>query len=249
MNLRGFAVTASMAALAFSLAITGYADEGGEWSHGGPRASERQPETGPEIAACDAGRAQSPADLMQILAAKPERVETFWQVVQPEIANNGHSIQANVPAGSYTTFNGLRYDLLQMHFHHGRERALEGEQLPMEAHFVHKSTGGELLVLGTFLAPGATKGVLKTILDAASESEGTRTVEAEVDLASLLPEDGAIFRFVSSHTTPPCSTIASWVIRDRPSDASPPPESFGSYYRKNARPTESINRRFILYGF
>ena len=120
----------------------------------------------------------------------------------------------------------------------------------MEAHFVHKSAQGDLLVLGVFLVPGRTNGALKTILDAAPRSKGSQSAEATVDLTSLVPDDSAIFRYAGSLTTPPCSEIVSWVVYDRPVEVSPVQiEAFAELYPNNFRPTQSTNRRFILFGF
>ena len=250
MKPKGFAIAAPVAALAFGAAIAGYAAEGAKWAYEGPKGPEHWSEIKSEFAACGAGREQSPIDLQRTHAAEPEKIEISWQAFEPEVVNNGHTIQANAPAGSYTTFDGKRYDLLQLHFHHKSEHTLDGEQLPMEAHFVHKSAEGDLLVLGVFLVPGRTNGALKTILDSAPQSRGSQSAEAAVDLRSLVPDDSAIFRYAGSLTTPPCSEIVSWIIYDRPVEVAPVQiEAFARLYPNNFRPTQPTNRRFVLFGF
>lgn len=250
MKLRDHAVGTAVAAFVFGAATVGYAAEDREWSYEGPKGPEHWSEIESEFAACGSGREQSPIDLQRTHAAEPEEIEISWQAFGPEVVNNGHTIQANAPAGSYTTFDGKRYDLLQLHFHHKSEHTLDGKQLPMEAHFVHKSAQGDLLVLGVFLVPGQANGTLRTILDNAPQSKGTRKVEAAIDLETLVPDDSAIFRYAGSLTTPPCSEIVSWVVYDRPVEVSPVQiEAFAELYPNNFRPTQSTNRRFILFGF
>ena len=74
-------------------------------------------------------------------------------------------------------------------------------------------------------------------------------MEAEIDLATLIPDDSAIFRYAGSLTTPPCSEIVSWVVFDRPVEVSPIQiEAFAELYPNNYRPTQSTNRRFVLFG-
>jgi carbonic anhydrase len=42
------------------------------------------------------------------------------------ITNNGHTVQANVPAGATLEIDGLTYNLLQFHFHTPSEHTLNG---------------------------------------------------------------------------------------------------------------------------
>ncbi len=250
MKLKGLAVATSVAAFAFGAAIAGYAAEEAKWSYEGPESPAHWSEINPAFAACGAGREQSPIDLQRTHAAEPEKIEISWQAFEPEVVNTGRTIQAEAPAGSYTTFDGRRYDLLQLHFHHKSEHTLDGEQLPMEAHFVHKSPQGDLLVLGVFLVPGRANDALKTILDSAPRGKGSQSAEATVDLRSLVPDDSAIFRYAGSLTTPPCSEVVSWVVFDRPVEVSPIQiKAFAGLYPSNFRPTQPINRRFVLFGF
>ena len=41
------------------------------------------------------------------------------------------------PAGSYVIVEGVRYNLLEFHFHQPSEHTLNGNRIPMEVHFVH----------------------------------------------------------------------------------------------------------------
>ena len=53
--------------------------------------------------------------------------------------------------GNGITLDGTRFELLQFHFHHGSEHTLDGAQLPMEMHLVHRSDRGALAVIGVLL--------------------------------------------------------------------------------------------------
>lgn len=247
MKRRGLAVSAL--ALALGAAAAGYAAEGAKWSYEGAKGPRHWSKISPAFAACGTGREQSPIDLQQTHAGNPETIGISWQAFQPEVVNNGHTIQADAPDGSYTTLNGKRYDLLQLHFHHRSEHKLAGRQLPMEAHFVHKSAAGDLLVLGVFLVPGQPNEALETILDAAPASKGRQSAGASVDLTSLLPEDSAVFRYAGSLTTPPCSEVVSWAVYERPVEVSAEQiEAFAAIYPNNFRPVQPTNRRFVLFG-
>lgn len=249
MKFNGFAFATSLGAVALVVAVSGLAAQSLNWSYGGSSGPEHWSEISPDFTVCGAGREQSPIDLQRTHMADTETIEIAWQAFQPEVVNTGFTIQANAPAGSYTRFDGKRYDLLQLHFHHKSEHTLDGMQLPMEAHFVHQSADGDLLVIGVFLVPGRANDALKTILDAAPQVRGKRTAEAPADLTSLLPQDSKVFRYAGSLTTPPCSEIVSWVVYERPLEVSPLQiEAFAKQYPDNSRPTQPVNRRFVLFG-
>lgn len=125
-----------------------------KWAYGGEHGPEYWAELSGEYAAC-AGAEQSPINLVATHSATTEAIETNWRSFVSEVVNNGHTIQANAPAGNDTLFGGERYELLQLHFHAESEHTADGESFPMEAHFVHRSASGALMVLGVFLVPGA----------------------------------------------------------------------------------------------
>ena len=78
-----------------------------------------------------------------------------YQMLALRIVNNGHTIQVNADPGSSCTIGGVKYDLLQFHFHHPSEHLLAGKPFDLECHFVHKSGAGDLAVVGVFFKPGA----------------------------------------------------------------------------------------------
>jgi carbonic anhydrase len=41
---------------------------------------------------------------------------------------------------AYLMVDGLRFDLLQFHFHSSSEHTLNGKSYPLEVHFVHANT-------------------------------------------------------------------------------------------------------------
>src|SRR5579871_3000472 len=104
--------------------------------------------------ACSIGGEQSPIDLTAAVRAEIEPPILSWRPQAFPIANNGHTIQADVSPGSFATSAGHRYELQQFHFHTPSEHALDGRRSAMEAHFVHVGDGGNLMVVGTFLEGG-----------------------------------------------------------------------------------------------
>jgi carbonic anhydrase len=56
-----------------------------------------------------------------------------------------------VNPGSYIVAGGVRYELVQFHFHHPSEEAVKGKLTDMEVHLVHKSADGKLAVVAVRL--------------------------------------------------------------------------------------------------
>ena len=160
--------------------------------------------------------------------------------------DNGHTLelQANGLGGG-ATYDGVRYEFMQMHLHHQSEHAINGEHAALEAHFVHAAEGPKLLVVGVMIQPGEANQALGELLslwpDAVDEVE---IGDIDVDLAALLPASSASFRYQGSLTTPPCSQIVSWVVMSEPVTASAEQiATFAARYANNARPLQPLHDR------
>ena len=119
----------------------------------------------------------------------------------------------------------------------------------MEMHFVHANAKGELAVLGIFLREGTENTVLRSVWKAmpSKEAEATTVPGEQVDIAQLLPRDRSTFRYFGSLTTPPCSEIVKWIIFQDPIEVSSAQVAqFRDIFPLNARPTQPLNRRFLL---
>ena len=172
-----------------------------------------------------------------------------YQPIPLTILNNGHTIQVNAIAGNLIQLDGEEFELLQFHFHHPSEHTLEDEPFPMEMHFVHANAKGELAVLGIFLREGTENTVLRSVWKAmpSKEAETTTVPDEQVDIAQLLPRDLGTFRYFGSLTTPPCSEIVKWIVFQDPIEVSSAQvDQFRDVFPLNARPTQPLNRRFLL---
>jgi carbonic anhydrase len=174
-----------------------------------------------------------------------------WAPSPFEIANNGHTIQANAAPGGSVTLGGKQYELLQFHFHHPSEHQVDGRPYSMEAHFVHKSVDGNLAVLGVFLTPGQEHSELQKLWARIPRQAGQKAATAgPVDTRLLLPANRACYRYAGSLTTPPCSEIVNWLVFREPIEVSAAQiAEFARLYPANARPVQPQHRRFILGNF
>ena len=219
------------------------------WSYGGASGPDAWGTLDPAYGACGAGTQQSPIDLSAAVRAELAPVGVRWQqVTLNSVVNNGHTIQVNTPQGGHIDLDGVRYDLLQFHFHHLSEHTLGGRHFPLEVHLVHKAAGGEgLAVIGVFFEEGAENTVLAPVWQAMPRQEGEGASAAVVDPAGLLPASRAAFRYAGSLTTPPCSEIVSWTVFAAPLSASGAQiAAFAELFPNNFRPVQPRNRRFLL---
>lgn len=253
MNRRAFlnrSMAAGAAALCpLCLAGTARAAGGGtHWDYEGEGQPANWGRLAPEYAACGTGRRQSPIDLANATPAELAPGQVSWQAAQAfEVVNNGHTIQVNWPSGSSYMLRGQKYDLLQFHFHHKSEHTLGGRQFPLEAHFVHKGTNGDLAVVGVFLAEGPAHPDIDAIWKVAPKKEGKAAGKGAVDPRRLLPGASPAFLYSGSLTTPPCTEIVTWTLLATPMAVSKEQvAAFAGLFPHNFRPVQPLNDRFLL---
>lgn len=245
-------MTLARSALILSLAAAPglLAAEGAHWSYEGETGPEAWASLDPANTLCSAGTQQSPIDLSHALHGELSEVvpdwspETEWVVV-----NNGHTIQANVAEGSdagHVEIDGKVYDLVQFHFHHPSEHAIDAAHTEMEVHFVHKAEDGALAVIGVMLTGGGQPGLVDTVLQVAPSVEGEAPAGA-ADPSALLPASGQYYRYQGSLTTPPCSETVTWtVMTDKVAVTDAAIAAFATVFPNDARPLQPLNRRYLL---
>ncbi|KAL2911253.1 hypothetical protein HK105_209289 [Polyrhizophydium stewartii] len=182
----------------------------------------------PAYVSCSAGKHQSPINFegKEMLANKPHTFKWARGANNVSFTNNGHTVQANIPAGagfSLVPGGGTKtYTLAQFHLHSPSEHHLDERAFALEAHFVHTTPQKDIAVLGVWfeldtqgsalldslLAKGAPKGKGKTIgLDKLDLSEVQSAITAAG--AKFYSYDGSL-------TTPPCSESVKWSVLAKP---------------------------------
>ncbi|MDJ0716414.1 MAG: carbonic anhydrase family protein [Prochloraceae cyanobacterium] len=223
----------------------------GEWDYdqNGP---SMWGEIAPDFKVCEMGTQQSPINLESKSAIHTQLNDlTFdYHLSALHIVNNGHTIQVNPDHNNHLTLATDKFDLLQFHFHHPSEHVIANEHFPMEAHFVHRNSQGELAVVGIFIKEGRENHVLKTFWEQMPEKKGpSRLVNGHVNIHQLLPNKKASYRYMGSLTTPPCSQIVRWIIFEEPIEASSEQiQAFAKIYPHNNRPVQPNNHRMIIEG-
>jgi carbonic anhydrase len=197
---------------------------------------------------CSLGSQQSPIDISPTIGANLYPLELSWADKASTIVNNGHTIQLNFAEGSTLKLGGVKFTLLQVHFHRPSEHLIDGRNFPMEAHFVHRSAAGGLAVIGVLMEAGKTNAAFNRIVSTMPESEGPPVkADPAINPNALLPGKLGYYRYEGSLTTPPCSEIVDWIVlTDRIEVAPADIAAFARLYQMNARPVQKDNRRFVL---
>jgi carbonic anhydrase len=149
------------------------------------------------------------------------------------------------PGSAHVTLSGVRYDLVQFHFHTPSEHRLGGHAAPLEMHLVHRSAAGRLLVIGIPLLPGRGSTV-DTVLARPAAECGDPIHVGEIDLNSLLPADRTSLRYDGSLTTAPFTEGVQWfLMRDKTVSQATISRFQSLFVHGNARATQPLNGRTV----
>jgi len=222
--------------------------EGAHWSYEGATAPDAWGDLDAANRVCSAGSQQSPIDIAGAIKAQLSPLQIAWGKRADSIVNNGHTIEVNFTEGSTLKAGGELYTLLQFHFHRPSEHLINGQNFPMEAHFVHRSTTGTLAVIGVLMATGKVNPVFNKVVSTMPAAEGPAVkADAAIDPNGLLPAKRNYYYYEGSLTTPPCSEVVNWLLLTDPIQvADADVTSFARLYPMNARPVQKVNRRFVL---
>ena len=165
------------------------------------------------------GREQSPVDIRRATATPLGRLATSYPEVRGKAFNTGHRVQVNVDSGGSVTVDGVRFALEEFHFHWPAEHELVGNRPPAEIHMVHKTAGGRVAVVGTWIREGAHNHAWDEIW-AHLPAQGDDSVAVAVNIARLFGftdlNAERVYRYCGSLTTPEYEEGVTWLMRRTP---------------------------------
>jgi len=235
----GIAVTLSLSALAGAE----------DWSYHGDTGPDHWGSLSEDFAACSAGAQQSPINLTGAFSASGAAPSLMLDsLTGVQVSRNAHGVTYSANStDAGLTLNGVDFTLLQFHFHARSEHHINGQNFPMEVHFVTASDEGALAVVGVMFEAGEAHPDLDTLWAAIPREGETGNGPDMLSLERFIPAEQRVFRYEGSLTTPPCSEIVSWTVFPTPIEASPEQiQAFTDLVEDNARPVLSANRRYIL---
>ena len=223
-----------------------------EWSYEGDTGPAHWGDLSPEYEAAKNGRGQSPINIVKVEAKATDLPipEIDYKEEKVVFLNNGHTLEHVEGEGSWLEWKGKRYKLAQYHFHTPSEHTIDGRHSPMEMHFVHKGSGGKVLVLAAMVNEGGRNKGLEEASRHLPGKKGTEaTVMPNVNLAHCLPKDHRCYHYAGSFTTPPCTEGVIWLVLERPITAPAVVlERFRQAMGTNIRPTQPLYDRTVEAG-
>lgn len=193
-------------------------EETTHWTYSGAEGPEYWGDLSEDYAVCGSGEYQSPVNFpTQLAPAELGHLVFDYTATPGVILDNGHTIAVILDDASELLVNGEAHALLQFHFHAHSEHQVDGNNYPLEMHLVHASKNSRLAVVGFFFEVGTTNEVLEEVFDRMADSSADPLLlEADLDLASLLPEQHVGWSYNGSLTTPPCTEGVNWNVQAKP---------------------------------
>jgi carbonic anhydrase len=192
-------------------------------------------------APCAANAAQSPIEIdpRATIAGTISSPDIRYAPTAVVLWNTGKTLQVDYAAGSVNAIvlDGVRFDLIQFHFHWPKEHPIVGLAAEMELHLVHADEHDNLAVLGVPIVVGGDgTGVLDELFAAIPGGNGWRSLPANpFDASRLRPDASAtIFRYPGSLTTSPFTECVRWTVYDRALVVSP--RGFAAYKARFPEP-------------
>lgn len=219
------------------------------WTYEGKEGPDNWGKLSPEFATCDAGRNQSPINIEDSVHASIKSLKAIQKFQAKDIFNNGHTVQINFKEGNMLALDNAAFQMKQVHFHSPSENTIKGKSFPLEAHFVHADSKGNLAVIGVMFTEGKTNPALAKLWDQMPTEEGEPTIlKNRVIPSELIPETKSYYRFSGSLTTPPCSEGVRWLLMKTTLTASKEQiEAFKhAVHHDNNRPVQALNGRVII---
>ena len=232
-----------------SASFVAEAQQGGApWTYEGKQGPLNWSRLDPAYRACSEGKEQSPIDIRGAhLNKNLPPIEFHYIAGTMTLTNTGHTVQVTAPAGSYIVASGIRYDLVQFHFHHPGEEAVKGKLPDMSLHLVHKSADGKIAVVAVRLNEGNANAVLAALWEHLPKTTGaTDKVTDSMSPAGLLPTDRGYWTYEGSLTAPPCTEGVRWYVLEEPVELSRDQlRSFNALYKVNSRMIQAPHGRKI----
>ena len=218
------------------------------WTYEGKEGPENWAKLSPEFTACEIGRNQSPINIENTMSASLKPIRGIQKFPAKDISNNGHTVQVNFKEGNMLVLDSTAYQMKQVHFHAPSENRIHDKSFPLEAHFVHSDSKGNLTVIGVMFKEGAANlGLAKLWAQIPNKEDEPVVLKNRVIPSELMPENRSYYRYSGSLTTPPCTEGVRWIIMKTPMTASKEQiEAFKhAINHSNNRPVQALNGRLI----
>ncbi|WP_394239708.1 carbonic anhydrase [Vibrio astriarenae] len=215
-----------------------------EWDYSVDRGPEHW---GEHSSLCSEGKNQSPIDINSSVMADVDELKIDYQGQVTGLTNNGHTLEGSLNGTNTLFVDGRQFELKQFHFHTPSENLLKSRQFPLEAHFVHANSQGNLAVVAVMFEQGNDSHELERLVEKVPMKVETVKLEQAFDVQGLLPSLDEYYRFNGSLTTPPCSEGVRWIVLKETKRLSEQQViTLNTAMGNNNRPVQPQNARLVL---
>lgn len=220
-----------------------------EWSYSGATGPSHWGELSDDYITCFTGELQSPIDIKDTSLTTITPIKFFYYK-SPRMAlkNTGHTVEINYGEGSDIIIGKTEYKLKQIHLHTPSEHTINGEQKPMEIHFVHISSSHRAVVIALFAEEGEENEYFKPIIKYLPKNKNDFDIFYHKNLSpkNLVPEKKEYYKYTGSLTSPPCTEGVSWFLIKEPITLSGEQiDAINKVVGTNNRPIQPTNNRNI----
>ncbi len=220
-----------------------------EWSYSGGTGPDHWGELSDEYIDCFSGSLQSPIDITNPKPSNLSPIKFFYlKSLRMALDNTGHTVEVNFAEGNDIILGRTTYNLKQVHFHTPSEHTLNGEQYPVEIHFVHVSSSHRIAVISVFVEEGEENDKFKQIIKYLPKNKNDSDMFYHKNLSPdyLLPDNRDYYKYTGSLTTPPCTEGVSWfILKDHVSMSIEQINAIKEAVGTNNRPIQPTNNRNI----
>jgi carbonic anhydrase len=240
----------ALAVLVLGAATMAAAQTTAPWNYVGKTGPLGWGKLDPAYKACSEGHEQSPIDIHHARLNKALQPIEFHYLAGPvTLENTGNTVVVHVLPGSYIIAGGVRYNLVDLDFHHPSEESVDGNLSDMSIHLIHKSDDGKVAIVAVRLNedPGFPNATLATLWQQLPTTVGaTGKINDLVNPGGLLPADRGYWTYMGSLPTPPCTEGVRWFVMEQPVAISRGQlNAFIALYRMNTRPLQDPHGRRI----
>ena len=224
------------------------------WEYEGEAGPDHWADLDAEFSTCAKGKHQSPINILKTTKSQLSKINfdylTGKNKLEGVFINNGHTVEFQ-PLGTYSmNIDGNQFVLKQFHFHRPSENLIHGKSFPVEAHFVHVDSQGNLAVLAVMIEQGKNNALMEQLVSflPKQKDQKNQVLLENASLQSFFPKDASYYRFDGSLTTPPCSEGVAWFVLKQPMNMSKAQIQAisAAIGHDNHRPVQAVNNRLVL---
>lgn len=199
---------------------------------------------------CSSGLSQSPVNIDYVREKELPNLNFMYETVDMHVYNDMPTNFFAFPDDQIVLeIDTVRYPLTNIHIHNPSEHRINGNQFPLEIHFVHTSLEGNQVIVAQLAVIGKQNPALATLLTSfargAVQFKDT-SIKFALNPKDLIAPFHGFYKYAGSETYPPCLENVTWyVMKDVIEIANSQAEVFRHLAGVNSRIPQPMNGRNI----